>query len=113
MQYKVEIIHSNEGFAIGCPELPGCWTQGQTEEEAIANIKSAISDYLSVVKETSQEEAYEKKILFVEVPQAALSKEPLPSREIKPFKVVPFDISIPHFTKVEDLLDILEGPDRR
>ena len=31
----------------------------------------------------------------------------------KPFKVTPIPMSLPHFTKVEDLLDLLEGPDRR
>jgi len=31
----------------------------------------------------------------------------------KPFKVTPIPMSLPSFTKVEDLLDLLEGPDRR
>jgi len=31
----------------------------------------------------------------------------------KPFKVTPIPMSLPPFTKVEDLLDLLEGPDRR
>ena len=113
MQYKVELIHSDEGYSIGCPELPGCWTQGQTEEEAIANIKSAISEYLSVVKEMNTDEEIEKKVLFVDVPETTSGKQIARPEEMKPFKVVPFNIAIPHFTKVEDLLDILEGPDRR
>ena len=46
MKYKIELIKSEEGFAVSCPELPGCWSQGATEEEAIQNIKSAISEYL-------------------------------------------------------------------
>ena len=38
-----------------------------------------------------------------------------PARRVKPkpFKVTPIPMSLPHFTKVEDLLDLLEGPDRR
>jgi len=28
--------------------LPGCWSQGQTEEEAVENIREAIREYLSV-----------------------------------------------------------------
>jgi predicted RNase H-like HicB family nuclease len=46
MQYKVELIPSEEGFAVACPDLPGCWSQGATEEEALENIKSAITEYL-------------------------------------------------------------------
>jgi len=48
MQYRVELIKSEEGYAVGCPDLPGCWSQGDTEEEALANIKDAIKDYLEV-----------------------------------------------------------------
>ncbi|WP_263380846.1 type II toxin-antitoxin system HicB family antitoxin [Granulicella paludicola] len=51
MTYKVELIHSEEGYAVGCPDLPGCWSQGATEEEALANIKDAIKDYLEVKAE--------------------------------------------------------------
>jgi predicted RNase H-like HicB family nuclease len=51
MRYKVELIPSEEGFAVGCPELPGCWSQGKTEEEALENIKAAIADYLAVTAE--------------------------------------------------------------
>ena len=51
MQYKVELIKSEEGYAVGCPDLPGCWSQGQTEEEALANIKDAIKDYIEVAAE--------------------------------------------------------------
>jgi hypothetical protein len=34
-------------------------------------------------------------------------------RNAKPFKVSPIPMSLPSFTKVDDLLDLLEGPDRR
>jgi len=51
MRYKVELIKSEEGYAVGCPDLPGCWSQGATEEEALANIQDAIKDYLEVVEE--------------------------------------------------------------
>ena len=43
---------SEEGFAVGCPALPGCWSQGASEEEAIGNIKVAIKEYLEVVRES-------------------------------------------------------------
>jgi predicted RNase H-like HicB family nuclease len=63
MRYKVELIKSEEGYAVGCPELPGCWSQGNTEEEALANIKSAIAEYLEVVEEMNRR----KETRYVEV----------------------------------------------
>jgi predicted RNase H-like HicB family nuclease len=33
------------------PGLPGCWSQGATEEEAVESIRDAIREYLSVVEE--------------------------------------------------------------
>lgn len=51
MTYRVVLIESEEGFAVGCPALPGCWTQGATREEALANIRDAIRDWLQVQEE--------------------------------------------------------------
>jgi predicted RNase H-like HicB family nuclease len=36
---------------VWCPGLPGCWSQGQTKEEALENIKDAINSYLETVNE--------------------------------------------------------------
>ncbi len=49
MQYKVALHRSEEGFAASVPGLPGCWSQGATEAEALENIRVAIVEYLSVV----------------------------------------------------------------
>jgi predicted RNase H-like HicB family nuclease len=46
MKYTVELYHSDEGFAVCVPSLPGCWSQGTTREEAIENIAIAIREYL-------------------------------------------------------------------
>jgi predicted RNase H-like HicB family nuclease len=46
MKYKVVLRKSEEGYSVSCPGLPGCWSQGQTEEEALANIEQAIREYL-------------------------------------------------------------------
>lgn len=51
MTYRIALHQSEEGFSVSAPELPGCWSQGTTEEEAIENIKSAIQEYLEVVME--------------------------------------------------------------
>ncbi|MFN8521688.1 MAG: type II toxin-antitoxin system HicB family antitoxin [Chloroflexota bacterium] len=47
MRYKVALIRSEEGIAVSVPGLPGCWSQGQTEDEALANIREAIGEYLA------------------------------------------------------------------
>ena len=51
MNYKVVLKESEEGFSVSCPGLPGCWSQGATEEEALVNIQDAISEYLAAVDE--------------------------------------------------------------
>ena len=51
MKYKVVLNESEEGFSVSCPGLPGCWSQGSTEEEALENIQYAIVDYLAAVDE--------------------------------------------------------------
>jgi predicted RNase H-like HicB family nuclease len=52
MRYKVVLRHSEEGYSVSCPGLPGCWSQGKTEAEAIDNIRSAIGEYLAAVNDT-------------------------------------------------------------
>ncbi len=54
MTYRVVLQQSEEGYSVSCPGLPGCWSQGETEQEALENIKSAIHDYLSVVEELTR-----------------------------------------------------------
>ncbi len=51
MFYKVVLQRSSEGYSVSCPVLPGCWSQGETELEALQNIKSAIKEYLEVLDE--------------------------------------------------------------
>lgn len=46
MQYKVGIKKTEEGYSVWVPGLPGCWSQGKTESEALENIKDAIHLYL-------------------------------------------------------------------
>ncbi|MEM8962269.1 MAG: type II toxin-antitoxin system HicB family antitoxin [Acidobacteriota bacterium] len=49
MTYRVALKKSKEGFAVWVPGLPGCWSQGESEAEALANIQEAIHEYLEVV----------------------------------------------------------------
>ncbi|MGI8618645.1 MAG: type II toxin-antitoxin system HicB family antitoxin [Gemmatimonadaceae bacterium] len=46
MKYKIALEHSDEGYSVSVPGLPGCWSQGATEAEALANIRDAIREYL-------------------------------------------------------------------
>jgi predicted RNase H-like HicB family nuclease len=51
MNYKVRLQESEEGYSVSCPGLPGCWSQGETEKEALENIQDAIREYLAAVDE--------------------------------------------------------------
>jgi predicted RNase H-like HicB family nuclease len=51
MNYKVRLQKSEEGYSVSCPGLPGCWSQGESEEEALENIQDAIKEYLAAVGE--------------------------------------------------------------
>ena len=51
MKYKVALLESDEGYSVSVPGLPGCWSQGTTESEALANIEIALREYLEVVDE--------------------------------------------------------------
>jgi predicted RNase H-like HicB family nuclease len=49
LRYKVVLYPSDEGVAVGCPALPGCWSQGADEAEALRNIADAIQEYLASI----------------------------------------------------------------
>ena len=51
MRYRIALHQSDEGYSASVPGLPGCWSQGASEAEAIENIKDAIREYLSIVNE--------------------------------------------------------------
>ena len=46
MKYKVALQHSDEGYSVSVPGLPGCWSQGKTEAEAIANVREICDSHL-------------------------------------------------------------------
>lgn len=51
MRYKIALHRSDEGYSVWIPGLPGCCLQGETEAEAIANLKIAARECLSAVEE--------------------------------------------------------------
>ena len=52
MKYKVVLKRTEEGYSVSCPGLPGCWSQGATEAEAMDNIRDAIAEYRAAVTAT-------------------------------------------------------------
>lgn len=64
MKYPVALIRTEEGYSVSCPGLPGCWSQGHTEEEALSNIRDAIQEYISVARELVGEHDFRE----VEIP---------------------------------------------
>jgi predicted RNase H-like HicB family nuclease len=54
--YRVVLRQSEEGYSVSCPGLPGCWSQGATEEEALANIRVAIREYVEAAEELAKNE---------------------------------------------------------
>jgi predicted RNase H-like HicB family nuclease len=52
--YRVVLHQSEEGYSVSCPGLPGCWSQGATEEEALANIRAAIQEYVEAAEELAR-----------------------------------------------------------
>ena len=53
MRYQVVFHRSDEGISVSVPGLPGCWSEGDSEAEALENIRDAIADYLAAVREAS------------------------------------------------------------
>lgn len=51
MKYRIALYQSEEGYAVSVPGLPGYWSQGATEEEALKNIQDAIREYLATVQD--------------------------------------------------------------
>lgn len=51
-EFEVVLEVADEGgFVVSVPDLPGCWTQGETRDEALANAKEAIGAYLEALEE--------------------------------------------------------------
>ena len=51
MRYKIALFQSEEGISVSVPGLPGCWSQGKDEADALNNIEDAIREYLAAVED--------------------------------------------------------------
>jgi predicted RNase H-like HicB family nuclease len=47
VKYKIALRRTDEGYCVSVPGLPGCWSQGTTEADALRNIQEAIHGYLA------------------------------------------------------------------
>lgn len=67
MKFRIVVEYDSESksYAACCPELPGCCSAGDTEEEALENAKEAIALYL---EPAPVELKPEEKVFEVEVP---------------------------------------------
>lgn len=54
--YRVVLHRCEEDYSVSCPGLPGCWSQGATEEEALANIRAAIQEYVEAAEELARDQ---------------------------------------------------------
>ncbi len=79
MTYKVALKRSKEGVSVWVPGLPGCWSQGDTEQEALVNIQDAIREYRAVAAELAgQEETREVEVTMPPPPGASSPPRPMP-----------------------------------
>lgn len=51
MKFKIALHRTEEGISVSVPALPGCWSEGDTEEEALVNIEDAIREYLAALED--------------------------------------------------------------
>ena len=61
MRYKIALLETDGGYSVSVPGLPGCWSQGATEQEALASIQDAIRGYLAA-RDAFLEEAVVREI---------------------------------------------------
>jgi predicted RNase H-like HicB family nuclease len=60
MIFHVTVHPEEDGWiVVECPALPGCVSQGRDENEALANIKEAITGWLWAQDQRSQESQVE------------------------------------------------------
>ncbi|MGH8652248.1 MAG: type II toxin-antitoxin system HicB family antitoxin [Gammaproteobacteria bacterium] len=57
MKYTAVVFHrTDEGISVSVPGLPGCWSEGETEKEALENIRDAIREYLAAMADVCREQ---------------------------------------------------------
>ncbi len=59
IKFKVILEEDEEvgGYVVTCPAFPGCYSQGETKDEALENIKEAIQLYFESISKDEIDEA--------------------------------------------------------
>ncbi|MDO8613182.1 MAG: type II toxin-antitoxin system HicB family antitoxin [Dehalococcoidia bacterium] len=65
MEYSV-VVHDAEegGYWVEVPALPGCYSQGESVEEALENVREAIELYLEALREEGTQIPRDDEIVF-------------------------------------------------
>ena len=64
MDYRISVVleQDDEGYFVYAPDLPGCVTQGETYEEALANMREAVQLYIESLHPSERQELNSKQI---------------------------------------------------
>lgn len=74
MQYSV-VVHTAEegGFWVEVPALPGCYSQGESVEESLRNVREAIELYLEMLRDEGRDVPKD-----ADIDVGAIRESPLP-----------------------------------
>ena len=65
MEYSVVVHEAEEGgFWVEVPALPGCYSQGETVEEALGNVREAMGLYLDTLREEGHDIPKDEDVVF-------------------------------------------------
>ncbi len=65
MEYSVVVHQAEEGgFWVEVPALPGCYSQGETVDEALRNVREAIALYLDVLRDEGRDAPKDADVVY-------------------------------------------------
>ena len=65
MEYSVVVHQAEEGgFWVEVPALPGCYSQGESVDEALGNVREAIGLYLDILRDEGQEAPRDADVVY-------------------------------------------------
>ena len=65
MQYTVTLRDAEEGgYWVEVPALPGCYSQGESVEESLSNVREAIALYLETLKDDGKDAPRDSEVVF-------------------------------------------------
>lgn len=65
MEYSVVVHEADEGgFWVEVPALPGCYSQGESVEDALGNVREAIALYLEVLRDEGRDAPQDADVVY-------------------------------------------------